>query len=557
MKIARIIALLLVAVMALGIFAACNEEPAPVDPNAPPKALKISEIYKEGVDMVAIEQALGYGDNLYSSVEDFTALDGKNIVEKSGSLMYYLNANVDPAKYTVYNIETATDLVTFTVESFVDIEFDDVFFTVMTYETASNTSKSTVYNLKGEKLFETFGSYEPDEIANGYYRIGNAIYKETYNDELVKVADVPMFFDVDFDELYPIEGGFVAINDYVIAYYDSAFNPVTEYEVPGYYDDVDISILADGKAFIFATIEEDVYGDTYDVIVQHEEYVAGEYVTVTEKLTIDYLLFNQKDGSVTALTGLDGYFIEDELMNAVTYTDEMPVGFYDIYNTGIVNIAYAAKITNKRIDNSLPVVLNIDNDGNIKGQLNAQVANQEFEPSHAGDYYMVSTPSTTYILNKDGSVVKKFATDYLYEGKYGYYDSYAKIVYNKNFEPIKDLSAYEVQNYYNDYILYCNYDANGKKNYFVWSDAGEKQIALTANEIITSYSEVDYDGLYKLTIENTEDGTTKYRYYNYQGTLLFESNYSYSTYVYGDNFVIISASDWVDGAYKTYYKKIK
>jgi hypothetical protein len=554
MKFTKILALLLVAVMALGIFASCEEETVPVDPNAPPKALKISEIYKDGVDFDALMDSMGYGDKLYTSVEDYTGLDGKNVQSKSGKLMYYRNDNLDPAKYVVHNFETNTDVFSVAVDDTYSIRLSSNYFTVVTYEANDISLKTTVYNVKGEKLYETFGDYTVSSSYGNLIQIGTAIYEVTYNDELVKLVDVPMFFDVDVEDLVKTENGFVMVDDEYVVYYDNQLNVTAECVAPGNYDDVETSLLADGKAFMVATREEDAYGDTYDVIYTGEEYNGTTSIEVTKKMTVDYFIFNPKDGKTTQVTTLDNYLIEYVDMNALTMRG-YPIGFYDMYASGIANIVRAYKITNRRIDESVPVLLNMDNDANVKGQLNALVANQYYLAQPSGNYFVVETAYTTYILNKDGSVAKKFATDYVDATEFGYYDSNTKIVYKKNFEVLKDLSSYNVIESGNTCMVYYNYDANGNACYYMLSDAGEKQIALGANTTFVDFYELMYNEVYEMKV--SVDGTTKYRYYNYQGTMLFESDYEYATYITTDSFVILKATGYVNGEYKTFYKKIK
>lgn len=556
MKTKRIIALLLVAVLSLGILASCggSETTSSVKELVP---LSISDVYKSGIDWDAVSER----DAVFTQVSDYEFLGSKNIIRSPSNYVIYENTNVDPIKYVIYNLYLEKEICSVEKDKIEDvhesIECTPYYVSIVTTDENGNET-TTVYSNKGDVLYTTDGYYSIDIDEYEYtpfLQIGNKLYKINYKDStLTEAATLPAIWD-DGEHLIEIDDAFVSINGNSVVYYNkTTLDIIASYVLPFYYDDYRISLLENGNAFIQTETELD------DSAVEFDVY--GLYDEQQVKYDIDCFIFNYSDKSIKEIE-FDSYVIVPQVLMNKYYEYESEISFHDIFNEDIKNISYAIKVENHRVDPSHYYVVSLSNDGEIEGYINSQVDYQQNILQNWGNYFITSNNFATYILDRSGNVVKQIHSTSVDFCDFGIYDYAEHKIYNEKLELVKDFSDCSIHAVENSYILYSTEDSEGNESFYFYTKAGDKKVAIPAGfehygDYSNMYTELVSDSLFCFTVysynEETYESTYKYRYYNNEGTFLFESDYSYSYYKTFDGFAIIRAYNYGAGNYV--YKKV-
>lgn len=560
MKAKRIIALLLVAVLSLGVLASCGSSDSTADNSGELEKLSISDVYNTETDFSAYME----NNKTYTTQTDYTFLAEKSVLDDSDIFVLYENTSVDPIKYTVYNIALEKEVLSVEASKVADIDLDNDYFSVVTVD-GNGKEKTTVYNNKGETIYTTDGYYTPDSFGGMFLRIGNSVYSTGAEYSLTKICDLPPIIDGDIEDMqfFVLDDAYLMIDeDYTIAYYGKDYKLISAY-VPAGFDDIDFSILANGNALITGTeyLEDDAADfDFYD-------YESGEKV----KIKVSYFIFDYKENSTTEIDLGDYVLADNWVMNELLYSylsiDDAK--FYDIYNGDVENIATLYKINNQHIDYSMSYDAVINNDGTIVGYVNSQVPYQNRSAQPWGNYYVVETYFASYILDKDGDVLLEIPSNDIEFTEYGIYDRDADKLYSfnestKSLDLVKDFSDFYVRVQEDDFMLYSKYNEVSELTdyYFYSKTGGEKKVAIPQGfEIFVDYNayyEVLSDELFSFTMysynEETYEYTYEYHYYNNEGTLVFKSSLDYDYYKTFDSFAIIEAYNSETG--KHVYKKI-
>ena len=557
MKTKRIVALLLVAVLSLGILASCGGSDC--DTTSAVKELEplsISDVYNSDIDW----DSLSENDPVFTQISDYEFLGNKEIVLASSDYVVYENTTVDPIKYVIYNLRLEKEVCSID-ESKIDDEDDIVctryYVSIVTID-ENDKATTTVYSNKGDIIYTTDGYYsiDEDEYEESFFcRIGDKLYRKNPKDcTLTAVATLPAIWE-NPGNLVEIDDAFVSVNDYSIAYYSKTnFDIIASYIVPGYYDDSSIALLANGDALIQTTTYLDDSALEFDVY----EFDEDENL----KCNIDNFIFSYSDNSIKEID-FGSYLIIPQILTNKLMDVESDFAFYSLFNEDIENIAYAVKVENHHPDISNIYVVSLNNDGEIAGHINSQVDHQEAMIEPWGNYLIVSNPFATFILDRDGNVVKQIHSDSVNFHDFGIYDYDNRKIYNEKLEVIKDFEDCSIHESDNSYIIYSTVDGEGNESYYFYTKAGDKKIAIPAGfEFYNDYYSVAYDvilsgSLFCFTVysynEETYETTYKYRYYNNEGTFLFESDYRYSRYKSFEDYAIIRAYNSAAGNYV--YKK--
>ena len=561
MKAKRIIALLLVTVLSLGVLASCGSSDSD-SADAKLDALSISEIYKEGAkwnDLVESE------DLTYTQISDYTFLAEKQIVRTSSNYVIYENTAVDPLKYVVYNLALEKEVCSVEAskvsDTWEDINCSKYYVTIMTTDENGKES-TTVYSNKGDVLYKTDGDYSVDSMEN-FCRIGDKLYKKNYKDyTLTEIATLPAIWS-EVEDLYILDDAYAVLHDNSVAYYNKTnFDFITAYVVPSNYDEFKLYLLGNGNVLIqtFTFLEDDE--------VEFDYYYSTD--SISQKCNVDYYIYDYSDKTTEEVDFGSYLLIPYFLMNKNLHPfSEYGYEFYDFINNDVENAAYFCKIVNHRIDSTQSYIVSLDNDGTMVGYANSQVEYQYSVPDAWGEYFTVDTEFATYILDKNGKVLKQIHSDDVSFCDYGIYDFETEKIYNVNLELVKDLSKYEIIERNDKFVMYSEKDSEGKESYYFFSKAGTKKVTLPAGFELYyefDYSSYDYscyyevlsDEIYRFSLYSyngeTQETKYKYYYYNNEGTFLFESTLDYDYYRTFDSFAIIKAYNSETG--KDIYKKI-
>ncbi len=564
MKAKRIIALLLTAVLSLGVLASCGDSNSAADNSGELKKLSISDVYNTDVDFSAYME----NSKTYTSSTDYTFLAEKSVLDDSDIFVLYENTSVDPVKYTVYNLALEKEVLSVEASKVADIELDNYYFSVVTID-ENGKEKTTVYNNNGEAIYTTDGYYAPDIIGGVFHRIGNSVYSASSEYSLTKICDLPTIIDGDIENMgfLVLDDAYLMIDEAGCAYYSKDFKLISAYIPDSYFDDFNYAILANGNVLITGTeyLEEDA-----------TEFDFYEY---DEKVKVSYFIFDYKENSTTEIDLGDYLLADGWIMNELfySYMSNGGVDFYDIFNEDVENIATLYKINNQHIDYTTSYEVVMDNDGTIVGYSNSQVPYQDASAQPWGNYYVTQTYFATYILDKDGDILLEIPSNDLYFTEYGIYDYNADKLYSfnestKSLELVKDFSDcyIEVQEY--DFMLYSKHnEESGLTDYYFYSKTGgEKKVAVPqgfefyydnydySRDDYICYDEVLSNELFCFMMysynEETYEYTYEYHYYNNEGTLLFKSELEYDSYKTFDSFSIIEAYNYETGKYV--YKKL-
>lgn len=548
MKVKRILALLLVAVLSLGALTACSAgESASADEL---KKLSISDVYNTDEILLNERQA---SELTYTYQSDYTFLDDKEICDGNGNIVIYKDpTSTEAVKYVIYDV--AKDKTVLTVEeskitSVDEIELKNYYIIIPTIDAQENV-KYNVYSYHGD-LILTSDDYVYSSTYGEFIMINeSAVYElNRTTGEIKKVLDLPAIMDDNlFDEelflLFDDTILFKSEEDDAYRYYTTDFKLISAYVIPEYVDECDVLILDNGNLLV--AIYEYLDDDAVEFDVYYDD----------EKCNVSYLIYDYKSGDTEEID-FGPYYLDtdsillNELLFRLNYSGSSEdVEFHDYFKNGIENIGTFYKAENKHVDTNTIYELAFDNDGKIVGQINAQVPYQNYVLNVWGNYFLAMNDFATYVLNEDGDILLEIPSNDIYFYDYGIYDYENSKLYSfnestKSLELIKDLSEYQIKYYGDSYMLYQKYDEDGNYQYFFYTkEHGEVKVQVpTGFEItnleITVYGEIFSFSTYSYNEELGEEALI-YQYYNNAGALLFKSENKYrNAYVYSEDGVFL------------------
>ncbi len=380
----------------------------------------------------------------------------------------------------------------------------------------------------------------------------NRLFLRTYDDELWEMndkndfdliaTDVP-FYNKPVDYDYKAGGYYYELDSRSITCYDSAFNKINTVVCPIYLhtttslDDIEPYMLADGKfLYQFVTRVPDNEKD-FDYYTTDN----GEL----QKIKLNTFIIDPIKGKVKKIK------CAYKILSVVSRVSEESV--FDVYDASIKNIACAVKIEEKCLDVYANMKFyEMNNDGKIGKSLNV-VTNQVLPLSRVDGKYFLTADGDNYIhvfnnklkevksypasvLNNGLTVVGSYLID---ESEQVIYDYALNEVYrapkNADGDLEEGIIAKSVGTY--DYRIvimsYAGETADGammatlnefrdgqKKQLCTFSEEGDNMLVFEEGSGELRYDGYDEGGqFYCLT--NSEG--SEYRYYNFDGELIYKS----------------------------------
>lgn len=366
----------------------------------------------------------------------------------------------------------------------------------------------------------------------------NVLWEIDAMGEASRIADNMPAYNEAVNYTHKINGNYYVYNSGNVTVYDPVFNVIGHVEYP-MYGDVNVGsevfvgpeafVLADGKVFYqtFALVSDT--DKNYDVcLVGSDEKLI--------KLKIRDFIIDPIKGTTKKIAC--GYML------TYVYNRINAEGSLAAYSDDVKNIAFAVKIEDKTIDMTEFSMYNLGNDGKFGKSLNLVKYQKEPMSTVDGKYFLVS--SATGVISVFDAKLKKVtsypesAFDNLEKhGKY-LYDSDKQIIFdyalNKVYEAKKndkgefteeidilDVGSSDcrivIYEYADDDAKFSVFENGEKKQLKVFNSGGDEELARNGT---SEYFGRNHGGQFFATYVNS---TSKYHYYNFDGTELFTSDY--------------------------------
>lgn len=492
-----------------------------------------------------IEGTLASGTNAgrrETRVYDY--LNGKNVFTVTDTATSVFNVcelnNLSFAIY-VYSEPTADEITAGTTDS------EHVF----THFAAIYSRYGELIAKKEVKTTDSDNDISPSDLGDVYTFTGsnskrrkffrtaeNALWEIDGKGEASLIADnIPTYNNVvDYD--YKINGNYYVCRTGSVTVYDSAFNIIGHVEYPTYIDAIDGNesfILDDGKVFYqtlaLASDTEQNYdlcivnGDDKLIKLKLRDFIIDPIKGTIQKISCDYML--------------------TQIYNRVTAEEELAA-----YADGVKNVAFAVKIVDKTVNMSDMEMYELSNDGKFGNSLNLVKYQKSPMTTIDGKYFLAY--SATGVISVYDANLKKITSypesalnNYDTHGQY-LYDSNNQIIFdyalNKVYEAkkndkgefVEEIDILDVGSYDCRIVIYERAE-NGDYKFSVLIN-GEKKLLKEFKsggdvELVYdsgyAYYGRNQGGQFYCTYVNS---TSKYHYYNFDGTELFVSDYKLGGY---------------------------
>lgn len=408
----------------------------------------------------------------------------------------------------------------------------------------------------------------------------NRLFLRTYDNKLWEMnnkndfdliaTDVP-FYNKPVDYDYKAGGYYYELDSRSITCYDSAFNRISVYNAPSYSNgDSFIYPLNNGKALVQTlTFVSDSSKD-----YSYTAYTGSSLV----KVKINTLLVDPIKGTskkVKCDYQLSKVYTRSNALKELynTSTPVMFAGDFNAYADNIENIAFGFRIKDKTLDMSNGEVFVIDNNGKVGDSLKLVSNQDKYVLDTVDGKYFLLTDDNNYIhvFNNKLKEVKSYPASVLNNGLtvVGSYliDESEQVIYDYALNEVyrspknadgdfeEGIIAKSVGTY--DYRIvimsYAGETADGammatlnefrdgqKKQLCTFSEEGDNMLVFEEGSGELRYDGYDEGGqFYCLT--NSEG--SEYRYYNFDGDLLYKSTAKLSGYsVVGGPCIMVNAA---------------
>ncbi len=289
--------------------------------------------------------------------------------------------------------------------------------------------------------------------------------------------------------------------------YDKELQQVATYQVPSYANIAYRRVIGD-KIFIQYYVDEDRYGDSYDLLLDADD-----------KATLYTLLVDAKTGKAKDLES--EYVVMTEMIASTSESWEKQYGFATVEDETIV-LVQVQKIENKHLNTNIFsaqwAILNEKGEIQI---LELPVATQIQHVGHVGqDLWMILTvDNRIYLVDGDGEI-KGEVTNYedgcvsCFAANGKLYDMSMNEIYDYQADKLTIVrttpKAFMFTNADNELIIY----ANGEKTTLINKDAaagGKRTYSVTYSKLSDGYFVIE---------DTTDEANTKYEIYNIEGKLI-------------------------------------
>lgn len=361
----------------------------------------------------------------------------------------------------------------------------------------------------------------------------NVLWEIDAMGEASRIADNMPAYNEAVNYTHKINGNYYVYNPDSVTVYDPVFNVIGHVEYPMFGDASDESeafVLADGKVFYQTRAFVSDTDKNYDVCM-----VGSDEKLV--KLKIRDFIIDPIKGTTKKIAC--GYVLM-YVYNRINAEESLSA-----YSDDVKNIAFAAKIEDKTINMTEISMYNLGNDGKFGKSLNLVKYQQEPMSTVDGKYFLAS--SATGVISVFDAKLKKVTSypesvfgNLKKHGKY-LYDSDKRIIFdyalNKVYEAKKndkgefteEIDILDVGSSDCRIVIYENlgegdekfsvFENGEKKSLKVFRSGGDEELALNGTSY---YFGRNHGGQFFATYVNS---TSKYHYYNFDGTELFASDY--------------------------------
>ena len=514
----------------------------------------------QAVDMAAgLENPTGYRMKKQSST---TALSNGQFYVVEGTLAGGDNAGRRETRIYDYSNGKLVLTVTDTASSIFHVcELDNLGYAIYVYSEPTDDEKiagstdgghvfthtAAIYSRSGEliakketKTNDSSNDIAPSDLgkASGerrkFFRTAdNVLWEIDAMGEASRIADNMPAYNEAVNYTHKINGNYYVYNPDSVTVYDPVFNVIGHVEYPMFGDASDRSeafVLADGKVFYQTLAFVPDTDKNYDVCM-----VGSDEKLV--KLKIRDFIIDPIKGTTKKIAC--GYVLM-YVYNRINAEESLSA-----YSDDVKNIAFAAKIEDKTINMTEISLYNLGNDGKFGKSLNLVKYQQAPMSTVDGKYFLAH--SETGVISVFDAKLKKVTSypesvfgNLKKHGKY-LYDSDKRIIFdyalNKVYEAKKNdkgeftekIDILDVGSSDCRIVIYENlgegdekfsvFENGEKKSLKVFRSGGDEELALNGTSY---YFGRNHGGQFFATYVNS---TSKYHYYNFDGTELFASDY--------------------------------
>lgn len=519
----------------------------------------------QAVDMAAgLENPTGYRMKKQSST---TALSNGQFYVVEGTLAGGDNAGRRETRIYDYSNGKLVLTVTDTASSIFHVcELDNLGYAIYVYSEPTDDEKiagstdgghvfthtAAIYSRSGEliakketKTNDSSNDIAPSDLgkASGerrkFFRTAdNVLWEIDAMGEASRIADNMPAYNEAVNYTHKINGNYYVYNSESVTVYDPVFNVIGHVEYPMFGDASDGSeafVLADGKVFYQALAFVPDTDKNYDVCM-----VGSDEKLVKLKIR-DFIIDPIKGTTKKIACG----YVLTYVYNRINAEESLAA-----YSDDVKNIAFATKIEDKTINMTEISMYNLGNDGKFGKSLNL-VKYQEAPMSTVDGKYFLASSATGVIsvfdakLKKVTSYPESVFDNLKKHGKY-LYDSGKQIIFdyalNKVYEAKKndkgefteEIDILDVGSSDCRIVIYENlgdgdekfsvFENGEKKSLKVFRSGGDEELARNGTSY---YFGRNHGGQFFATYVNS---TSKYHYYNFDGTELFTSDYRLAGY---------------------------
>ncbi len=366
----------------------------------------------------------------------------------------------------------------------------------------------------------------------------NVLWEIDAMGEASRIADDMPAYNEAVNYTHKINGNYYVYASDNVTVYDPVFNVIGHVEYPMFGDASDESeafVLADGKVFYqtLAFVSDTDKNYDFCMVGSDEKLV---------KLKIRDFIIDPIKGTTKKIAC--GYVLT-YVYNRINAEESLAA-----YSDDVKNIAFATKIEDKTINMTEISMYNLGNDGKFGKSLNLVKYQQAPMSTVDGKYFLAS--SATGVISVFDAKLKKVTSypesvfgDLKKHGKY-LYDSDKQIIFdyalNKVYEAKKndkgefteEIDILDVGSSDCRIVIYENlgdgdekfsvFENGEKKSLKVFRSGGDEELARNGTSY---YFGRNHGGQFFATYVNS---TSKYHYYNFDGTELFTSDYRLAGY---------------------------
>ena len=447
-------------------------------------------------------------------VSEVSALEGLTFVKKNNAntLLLFKKVVNEKERFTLYNIVTDTILVSDSNNSFTLYSYgENSFYTRSALDTMGDY-RTSLYDANGNVIsfYDSYGTEQYTYVSSAIptvehltldvFSFANNYYRVDHDKDAIKrirtkapLSDYNYYFYKNYtdDYYYQIESSRVLV-------FNKNLQLVTTYYPQGSYDDITISVLADGNLLVqtvLGLMDED---KNYTYISDGRKYEMKTYIYDVE----------DKDA------------VEKEFNYLIVSSDPAKMSEQD-FKLNADNIAVLYPIEDERLldGNNDKMVVSLSNKLRIQGRLDKMIDNQVPGTTFTtlNEYLVYTTSEGNTLVKSDGTVIgtvnnlnknKRNDTFFAVGGK----------IYNYNLDFLYDFDA----NGYSD-VLWMNNSlilakvVDDKTVYFRYdtSMVSPTQITMSSTNFVGLFG-----SKYVYSIAGTVDEKTVYTYYNDGGEMI-------------------------------------